>query len=224
MSSVICDMLTGDKCSIYFTATLTAHDAAGEYLLNKQVVKCITQGTKPMHSHIDNTRKAGHWLIQKWLRGLGHESLILDQFRATSGEIPENYKFRIRVTGLTMCGFVEASSLCPPSQCRTFGGRCFLYESITSIGKMKSISQSWLRHTARVCFYFAYPSDRRSRPQEGDRFLWQTAAVSSSSRCPSLSQTVNRWFCVKSTWTNLVWHKDLIGLGSNSKRWSDHRD
>lgn len=68
-------MLTGDKCSIYFTATLIAHDAAGEHLLNKQVVKCITQGTKTMHSHIvlynfqlydnNNKRKAGHWLIHK---------------------------------------------------------------------------------------------------------------------------------------------------------------
>lgn len=46
---------------------------------------------------------------------------------------------------------------------------------------------------------FIYPSDRQSHLQAGDRSLWQTAAVSSSSHYPSPSQTVKTSFCVKHT-------------------------
>lgn len=36
------------------------------------------------------------------------------------------FNFENQKTARTMCDFVEASSLCPLSRCRTFEGRCSL--------------------------------------------------------------------------------------------------
>lgn len=53
-----------------------------------------------------------------------------------------------------------------------------------------------------VCVHSAYPSGRQSHQQVADRFPWQTATVSFSSRCPSPSQTVKTSLHVKKYLTN----------------------
>lgn len=69
--------------------------------------------------------------------------------------------------------------------------------------KIKSIKlRKWLWHyncarCVSVCVHSAYPSGRQSHQQVADRFPWQTATVSFSSRCPSPSQTVKTSLHVK---------------------------